>query len=41
MVLRKIALNLARADTTLKASLKGKRKSAAWDNNSMATLIAG
>jgi predicted transposase YbfD/YdcC len=41
VVLRKIALNLARADTTLKASLKGKRKSAAWDNGLMATLTAG
>ena len=40
-LLRKIALNLARADTTLKASLKGKRKSAAWDNSFMTTLIAG
>ena len=40
-LLRKIALNFARADTTLKASLKGKRKSAAWDNAFMATLIAG
>ena len=40
-LLRKIALNLARADTTLKASLKGKRKSAAWDDGFMATLIAG
>jgi predicted transposase YbfD/YdcC len=40
-LLRKIALNLARADTTLKASLKGKRKSAAWDDRFMATLIAG
>jgi predicted transposase YbfD/YdcC len=40
-LLRKIALNLARADTTLKASLKGKRKSAAWDDSFMATLIAG
>ena len=40
-LLRKIALNLARADTTLKASLKGKRKSAAWDNDFMAPLIAG
>jgi predicted transposase YbfD/YdcC len=40
-LLRKVALNLARADTTLKASLKGKRKSAAWDNAFMATLIAG
>jgi predicted transposase YbfD/YdcC len=40
-LLRKIALNCARANTTLKASLKGKRKSAAWDNDFMATLIAG
>jgi predicted transposase YbfD/YdcC len=39
-LLRKIALNLARADTTLKASLKGKRKSAAWHDRFMATLIA-
>ncbi len=40
-LLRKIALNLARADTTLKASLKGERKSAAWDDSFMATLIKG
>jgi predicted transposase YbfD/YdcC len=40
-LLRRIALNLARADTTLKASLEGKRKSAAWDNTFMATLIKG
>jgi predicted transposase YbfD/YdcC len=40
-LLRKIALNLARADTTLKASLKGKRRSAAWDDRFMATLIGG
>jgi predicted transposase YbfD/YdcC len=40
-LLRKIALNLARADRSLKASLKGKRKSAAWDDRFMATLIAG
>jgi predicted transposase YbfD/YdcC len=40
-LLRKIALNLARADTSLKASLKGKRKYAGWDNSFMATLIAG
>lgn len=40
-LLRKVALNLARADTTLKASLKGKRKAAAWDNAFMTTLIAG
>jgi predicted transposase YbfD/YdcC len=40
-LLRKIALNLARADTTLRASLKGKRKYAGWDDAFMATLIAG
>ncbi len=40
-LLRRIAVNLVRADTTLKASLKGKRKSAVWDNASMATLING
>ncbi len=40
-MLRKIALNFARANTSLKASLKGKCKSAAWDNDFMATLIVG
>ena len=40
-LLRKIALNLARADTTLKASLRGKRKYAGWEDAFMATLIAG
>ena len=36
-LLRRIALNLARAD----ASLKGKRKYAGWDDTFMATLMAG
>jgi predicted transposase YbfD/YdcC len=40
-LLRKIALNLARADATVKASLKGKRKYASWDDAFMAALIAG
>ena len=40
-LLRRIALNLARADTTLKASLKGKRKYAGRDDAFMAILIAG
>jgi predicted transposase YbfD/YdcC len=40
-LLRRIALNLARADTSLKASLKGKRKYAGWDDTFMAALIAG
>ena len=40
-LLRRIALNLVRADSTLKASLKGKRKHAGWDDAFMAALIAG
>src|ERR687883_261875 len=40
-LLRKIALNLARADGSLKASLRGKRKYAGWDDTFMAALIAG
>jgi predicted transposase YbfD/YdcC len=40
-LLRKIALNLARADASLTASLKGKRKYAGWDDTFMATLMAG
>ena len=40
-VLRRIALDLARANRSLKASLKGKRKCAAWDNSFMTKLIAG
>ena len=40
-LLRRIALNLARADSTLKASLKGKRKYAGWDDSFMAALMAG
>jgi hypothetical protein len=40
-LLREIRINLARVDTTLKASLKGKRKSDAWDDTFMATPIAG
>jgi predicted transposase YbfD/YdcC len=40
-VLRRIALNLARADSSLKASLKGKRKYAGWDDTFMARLIVG
>jgi predicted transposase YbfD/YdcC len=40
-LLRKIALNLARTDATLKASLKGKRKYAGWDDAFIAALIAG
>ena len=40
-LLRRIALNLARADGTLKASLKGRRKYAGWGDTFMAALIAG
>ena len=40
-LLRKIALNFARADGSPKTSLKGMRKSAAWDDGFMAALIAG
>jgi predicted transposase YbfD/YdcC len=40
-LLRKVALNLVRADGSLKASLRGKRKYAGWDDTFMATLIAG
>ena len=40
-LLRKIALNLVRADSTLKASLKGKRNYAGWDDSFMATLMVG
>jgi hypothetical protein len=40
-LLRQVALNLVRADSSLKASLRGKRKHAGWDDAFMATLIAG
>ena len=40
-LLRKVVLNLVRADGSLKASLRGKRKHAGWDDAFMATLIAG
>ena len=38
VVLRRIALDLLRADTA-KGSLKGKRKKAAWDDGYMARLL--
>ncbi len=40
-ILRRLALNLPRADTSLKASLKGKRKTAAWDDIYMARPLRG
>ena len=39
-VLRRIALNLVRADRSRPGSLKGKRKMAGWDNAFMHRLIA-
>jgi hypothetical protein len=38
---RRIALNLTRADISLKAGLKGEREYAGWDDAFMARLIAG
>jgi hypothetical protein len=38
---RRIALDLLRADASLKASLKGRRKTAAWDDAYMARLLRG
>lgn len=40
-LLGRIARDLLRADTSLRASLKGKRKTAAWDDASMARLLRG
>jgi predicted transposase YbfD/YdcC len=40
-VLRRIALDLLRADTSPKASLKGRRRTAAWDDAYMARLLKG
>ena len=40
-MLRKIALNLIKQDSTAKTSLKARRKKAAWDNEYMAQVIAG
>ena len=40
-LLRRIALDLLRADASLKASLKGRRKTAAWDDAYMARLLKG
>ena len=39
-VLRRIALNLVRADTSRTGSLKGKRKMAGWDDAFMLRLVA-
>ena len=40
-LLRRIALDLLRADTSLRASLKGKRKTAAWNDADMTQLLKG
>ncbi len=40
-VLRRIALDLFRADTSRKASITGKRKTAAWDDTYMTKLLSG
>jgi predicted transposase YbfD/YdcC len=40
-LLRRIALNIARADASGKGSLKAKRKRAAWDDPFMAKLVSG
>ena len=38
-LLRKIAINLLTQDRSTKASLRGKRKKAAWDDNYMLQLL--
>ena len=40
-VLRQIALNLLRQETTSKGSLKGRRKKAGWDNNYLLKVLTG
>ncbi len=40
-VLRRIALDLLRADHSVRASLKGRRKTAAWGDTCMARLLRG
>ena len=40
-MLRKIALNLIKQDSTAKTSLKARRKKAAWDNEYMAQVVTG
>ena len=40
-MLRKIALNLIKQDSTAKTSLKARRKKAAWDNKYMTQVITG
>ena len=40
-VLRHIALNLLRRETTSKGSLKGRRKKAGWDNDYLLKVLTG
>ncbi|MTH94565.1 ISAs1 family transposase, partial [Roseibium sp. RKSG952] len=39
-VIRKIAINLVKADKSQKGSIKGKRKAAGWDNDYMLKIMA-
>lgn len=38
--IRKIAINLVKADSSVRGSIKGKRKAAGWDNSFMQKIIA-
>ena len=40
-LLRKIALNIVGRDTTSKASVRARRKTAAWNDSYMLKLLAG
>jgi hypothetical protein len=40
-LLRKIALNIVGRDQTTKASVRGRRKKAAWNDSYMLKLLAG
>ena len=40
-VFRRLALNMLQRDTTLKASIRGKRKICGWDEDAFQKLIAG
>ena len=40
-VFRRLALNILQRDTTLKASIRGKRKLCGWDEIAFEKLIAG
>ena len=40
-VFRRLALNILQRDTTLKASIRGKRKLCGWNETAFEKLIAG